>query len=34
MVSYGDSLSDVGSYKVGAIEAAGGGKWTVNSAAD
>ena len=34
MVSYGDSLSDVGSYKVGAIAAAGGGKWTVNSAAD
>ena len=31
MVTYGDSLSDVGSYKVGAIAAAGGGQWTVNS---
>jgi outer membrane lipase/esterase len=32
MVSFGDSLSDVGTYKVGAIAASGGGKWTVNSA--
>ncbi len=32
MVSFGDSLSDVGTYKVGAIAAVGGGKWTVNSA--
>ena len=30
MVSFGDSLSDVGTYKVGAIAAVGGGKWTVN----
>jgi outer membrane lipase/esterase len=32
MVSFGDSLSDIGSYKVGTIAAVGGGKWTVNSA--
>jgi phospholipase/lecithinase/hemolysin len=32
MVSFGDSLSDVGTYKVGTIAAVGGGKWTVNSA--
>jgi outer membrane lipase/esterase len=32
MVVYGDSLSDIGTYKVGAIAAVGGGKWTVNSA--
>jgi len=32
-VAFGDSLSDVGTYKVGTIAAAGGGKWTVNSAA-
>ena len=31
LVSFGDSLSDVGTYKVGTIAAAGGGKWTVNS---
>ena len=31
-VSFGDSLSDVGTYKVGTIAAVGGGKWTVNSA--
>jgi outer membrane lipase/esterase len=31
-VSFGDSLSDVGTYKVGTIAALGGGKWTVNSA--
>ena len=30
LVSFGDSLSDVGTYKVGAIDAAGGGRWTVN----
>ncbi|HSV34198.1 MAG TPA: SGNH/GDSL hydrolase family protein [Ramlibacter sp.] len=29
-VSFGDSLSDVGTYKVGTIAAVGGGKWTVN----
>ena len=32
MVVFGDSVSDVGTYKVGAIAAAGGGKFTVNSA--
>jgi outer membrane lipase/esterase len=32
LVSFGDSLSDVGTHKVGAIAAAGGGKYTVNSA--
>lgn len=31
-VSFGDSLSDVGTYKVGTIAALGGGKWTINSA--
>lgn len=31
MVSFGDSLSDVGSYEVGTIAAAGGGQYTVNS---
>jgi phospholipase/lecithinase/hemolysin len=31
MVSFGDSLSDVGTYRVGTIAAAGGGRWTVNS---
>jgi outer membrane lipase/esterase len=31
MVSFGDSLSDVGAYRVGSIAALGGGKWTVNS---
>ncbi|WP_367848519.1 SGNH/GDSL hydrolase family protein [Rhodoferax sp. WC2427] len=30
LVSFGDSLSDVGTYKVGAIAAVGGGRWTVN----
>ena len=30
LVSFGDSLSDVGTYKVGAIDTAGGGRWTVN----
>lgn len=29
-VSFGDSLSDVGTYRVGTIAAIGGGKWTVN----
>ncbi|MBA2672226.1 hypothetical protein [Ramlibacter sp.] len=32
MVSFGDSLSDVGTYRVGTVAALGGGKWTVNSA--
>jgi len=31
-VSFGDSLSDVGSYKVGPVLAAGGGQFTVNGA--
>ena len=31
LVVFGDSLSDVGTYKVGAIAAAGGGQFTVNS---
>lgn len=31
VVSFGDSLSDVGTYKVGTIAAIGGGKFTVNS---
>jgi outer membrane lipase/esterase len=31
MVSFGDSLSDVGTYKVGTVAALGGGKYTVNS---
>jgi outer membrane lipase/esterase len=30
LVSFGDSLSDVGTYKVGTIAAVGGGKWTAN----
>jgi outer membrane lipase/esterase len=30
MISFGDSLSDVGSSRVGTIAAVGGGKWTVN----
>ncbi|MFC0131143.1 esterase [Massilia eurypsychrophila] len=29
-VSFGDSLSDVGTYNVGAIKAAGGGRFTIN----
>ncbi|WP_296942326.1 SGNH/GDSL hydrolase family protein [uncultured Massilia sp.] len=29
-VSFGDSLSDVGSYNVGAVKALGGGKFTIN----
>jgi len=32
MVSFGDSLSDVGTYKVGTVAALGGGKFTVNGA--
>lgn len=32
LVSFGDSLSDVGTYKVGYVAALGGGKYTVNSA--
>ena len=31
LVSFGDSLSDVGTYRVGTIAAVGGGKWTVNA---
>ena len=30
MVTFGDSLSDVGSYNVGAVKASGGGKFTIN----
>ena len=30
MVNFGDSLSDVGSYRVGSVAALGGGKFTVN----
>lgn len=33
MVSFGDSLSDVGTYQVGTVAALGGGQYTVNSAA-
>ena len=32
-VSFGDSLSDVGSYKVGLVAALGGGQFTINGAA-
>jgi phospholipase/lecithinase/hemolysin len=31
-VTFGDSLSDVGTYKVGTVAALGGGKYTINSA--
>ena len=31
-ISFGDSLSDVGTYAVGTIAALGGGEFTVNSA--
>ncbi|WP_326535631.1 SGNH/GDSL hydrolase family protein [Pseudorhodoferax sp.] len=34
LVSFGDSLSDVGSYRTAGIAALGGGKYTVNGAAD
>jgi phospholipase/lecithinase/hemolysin len=30
LVSFGDSLSDVGSYAVGFVAASGGGKYTIN----
>ena len=30
MASFGDSLSDVGTYAVGAVKTAGGGKVTIN----
>lgn len=32
LVSFGDSLSDVGTYAVGTVKALGGGKYTINSA--
>jgi len=31
LVSFGDSLSDVGTYKVGTVAAVGGGQYTINS---
>src|SRR5690349_15450173 len=31
-VSFGDSLSDVGTYQVGTVAALGGGKFTINGA--
>jgi len=31
IVSFGDSLSDVGTYSVGAVKALGGGKYTINA---
>ena len=34
VVSFGDSISDAGTHRVGAIAQLGGGKFTVNSAAD
>ncbi len=34
LVSFGDSLSDIGTYKVGTVAALGGGKYTINSATD
>lgn len=34
VVSFGDSISDAGTYRVGTIAQLGGGKFTVNSAAD
>ncbi len=34
MVSFGDSLSDVGTYKVSTVAAVGGGTYTVNGTAD
>ena len=33
MVSFGDSLSDVGSYRVGAIAQLGGGEYSINGSA-
>ena len=32
VVNFGDSLSDVGSYRVGTVAALGGGKYTINGA--
>jgi len=32
LVSFGDSLSDVGSYNVGVVSALGGGQFTINAA--
>jgi phospholipase/lecithinase/hemolysin len=34
LVSFGDSLSDVGTYRVGEVAALGGGEFTINSPAD
>jgi phospholipase/lecithinase/hemolysin len=34
LVSFGDSLSDVGTYQVGGVVAMGGGKYTINSSTD
>jgi len=34
LVSFGDSLSDVGTYRVGTVQALGGGEFTVNAATD
>jgi phospholipase/lecithinase/hemolysin len=34
LVSFGDSLSDVGTYRVGTVAALGGGEFTINSPAD
>jgi len=33
VVSFGDSLSDIGTYSVGTVKALGGGKYTINDAA-
>jgi phospholipase/lecithinase/hemolysin len=32
LVTFGDSLSDIGTFNVGTVAATGGGKWTINSA--
>lgn len=34
LVTFGDSLSDVGSYRVGAVASMGGGRYSINIAAD
>lgn len=34
LVTFGDSLSDVGTYKVGGVAVLGGGRYTINSAID
>ena len=34
LVSFGDSLSDVGTYQVGGVVAMGGGRYTINSSTD